>query len=52
MKAQLYNSIYIKSKIRMCLARIYLLKVNNGNTRKACEVCSNLLTLNKQIPDG
>ena len=38
-----YDNNYVPfslSKFRIDLANIYLFRVNNGNTRKRCEICS------------
>ena len=32
------------------LANIYLLKLNNGNSRKRCEICSRLLIKTPERP--
>ena len=36
------NCEMIRVKVSMFLANIYLIKVNNRNTRKKCEICSEL----------
>ena len=41
-KSNIYDMIFYKNSARRVLVNIYLFKFNNRNTKKGCEICSNL----------
>ena len=41
-KSNIYNMIFYKNSDRLVSVNIYLFKVNNRNSKKGCEICSNL----------
>ena len=50
MASYLQLSKYVIKIVKMIPASIYLFKVNNGNTRKMCEICSKLTITTQERP--